>query len=121
MKDYIVTQATFAVACCNPISEPPNTFPSQTVPGMTLSLRELVNRYVRGESVPVFTPQYNADDDIIPHDLERMDVQDKLMFAKDLRHAIQTERSRRSFPPRDSDPVSPVVPDIAPHSEAATM
>lgn len=121
MKDFIVTQLTFQEGYRNSIAEPRMTLPSQTVPGMTMSMRELVNRYVRGEPVPTFTPQYNADSDIIPDNLERMDVQEKLMLAKNVRDAIQTERSRRLSSARDSDPIPPVVSDIAPHPEAATM
>jgi len=119
MKSYIVTQATFATGCSNPVREPVNSLPSLTVPGMTLSLRDLVQRYTRGESVPTFTPQFHGDDELMPQHLERMDVQDKLMLSKELSNAIQTERSRRSSTPRvDSD--LPSVPS-APDPEAAVM
>lgn len=121
MKDTIVTQATYALGFGNMPFEAPTTLPSQTVPGMTMSLRQLVERYTRGEPVPAFTPVFVGDDDVIPDNLERMDVQDKLMLSKDLADAIQTERSRRSSPSRGSDPVSPLVPDIAPHSDASVM
>lgn len=119
MKDFIVTQASFALGCCNQVFEHPNTLPSLTVPGMTMSMRELVLRYTRGESVPTFTPQYNAENDIIPENLERLDQQDKLMLSKQLGDAIQTERSRRSSPYRSGDDLPLVSP--LPDPEAATM
>jgi hypothetical protein len=37
--------------------------PSQTVPDMTLSLQELVERYTRGQSVATFTPVYYGEDE----------------------------------------------------------
>jgi len=119
MKNFIVTQSTFALGCCNPAHEPENTLPSLTVPGMTLSLRDLVQRYTRGESVPTFTPQFHGDDELISQDLERMDVQDKLMLSKQLGNAIQTERSRRSSTSRPVDDLPSV--SATPDPEAAIM
>ena len=46
--------------------------PSQTVPDMTLSLQELVERYTRGQSVATFTPVYYGEDEEFA-DVSRMD------------------------------------------------
>lgn len=119
MKEFIVTQATFASGCSNRVSEPSNPLPSKTVPGMAMSMRELVQRYTRGDSVPTFTPQFHGDDSLIPENLERLDAQDRLSLSQNLRNAIQIERSRRSPSPRSADPV-PVVPAL-PEPDAAIM
>lgn len=119
MKDFIVTQQAFQLGCCNPISEAPTTLPSMTVPGMSMSMRELVQRFTRGEAVPTFTPQFHGDDQLIPENLERLDVQDKLMLSQQLADAIQTERSRRSASPRPSIDLPPVP--STPEPDAAVM
>lgn len=119
MKNFIVTQATFESGCSNSVSEPENTLPSLTVPGMSMSMRELVQRYTRGESVPTFTPQFHGHDELVPDNLERLDVQERLMLSQDLRHAIQTERSRRSSASRSVDDLPPVP--TTPEPGAAIM
>lgn len=61
----------------------PNGRPSKTVPGMTLSIKELVKRYIRGEAVEVFEAQYDGDSDL--PDITRMTEQDRLDLARKLK------------------------------------
>lgn len=72
-----------------------NDEPSLTVPGMTLSLEELLRRHVRGEHVSVFTPVFSEDPGI-PDGLERMDEMDRLDMSRALKQGIESERQRRS-------------------------
>lgn len=41
-----------------------NTEPSLTTPDQTMSLREMLTRYSRGQSVPTFDPVYDQDEDM---------------------------------------------------------
>lgn len=71
-----------------------NRLPSKTVPGMTLSLQDLLTRYVRGENVATFTPIYAGDDPDFPIHLERMDEMERTDLARNLGGAIEQERDR---------------------------
>lgn len=48
-----------------------NTQKSETVPDMTMSLSELLQRHTRGQEIPTFEGTYN--DDYIP-DIDRLDL-----------------------------------------------
>lgn len=48
-----------------------NTQKSETVPDMTMSLSELLQRHTRGQEIPTFEGSYN--DDYIP-DIDRLDL-----------------------------------------------
>lgn len=67
--------------------------PSLTVPGQTLSLKQLLDRYVKGQDVDVFTPQYSEDPDI-PDNLEKMDTLEKLDLAQNIRRGIKSFREQ---------------------------
>lgn len=70
----------------NPAGEV-NNLPSKTVPGQTLSLKELLDRYVRtGVLEQTFTPEYSDDDDL--PDVTRMNEMDRLDAAKQLRDFV---------------------------------
>lgn len=73
------------------IGEAP-TGPGVTVPGMTLSLGDLLKRYVRGGQVTTFTPVY-TDDEMIPDDLERMDEIERIEAARALAGSIDEFRT----------------------------
>lgn len=82
---------------------------SKTVPGMTLSLKDLLARYVRGEQVEVFSPVYSDDPDI-PDNLELMSVQDRLDAAREIRGAIdvfQREKKEAAAAPPPPPPPPP--------------
>lgn len=78
---------------------------SLTIPGMTLSLEELVRKYTRtGDiSAHVFTPSY-TDDDAIPDGIEHMDELARREMLQDLRENINdfqqgiNERKKRTPP-----------------------
>lgn len=62
---------------------------SLTIPGQTLPLRTLLDRYVMGGNVEVFPPVYLGEEETdIPDDLERMDPFEKLEMARELRQSI---------------------------------
>jgi len=67
--------------------------PSQTIPGMVPSLRDLIERYTRGEGIEQFNPVY-TDSDLIPDNLERMDVFERMQYSKDLKESIAFERQK---------------------------
>lgn len=71
------------------------TLPSETVPGMTLSIKELLARFVRGDNVTTFDPVYTDDPDI-PDNLERMDPMERLDYARSLRQGISDAQQRNS-------------------------
>jgi hypothetical protein len=76
-----------------------NVLPSLTVPGMTLSLRELLDKYVRGENVSMFEPIY-SDDGSIPDDLERLSPTERIDMAREIRAGIDEHQKRkRDIPP----------------------
>jgi hypothetical protein len=87
-----------------------NSSPSLTVPGMTLSLRDLLDKYVR-EGVTLPAPEWSNDDDI-PDGIERLSKTDKVDLARDLRASIDVHRSRK----RDAVPtdVRGLGPDFPP-------
>jgi hypothetical protein len=61
--------------------------PSQTVPDMTLSLSELVQRYTRGQSVATFTPVYHGEEEEFA-DVSRMDTIERIEYARYIREKI---------------------------------
>jgi hypothetical protein len=65
--------------------------PSQTVPDMTLSLQELVQRYTRGQSVATFTPVYYGEDEEFA-DVSRMDPIERIEYARFIREKISETR-----------------------------
>lgn len=65
---------------------------SMTVPGQTLSLRTLIDRYTRGIDVDMFTPQYD-EDDIIPDGLEYMTEIERKDMARELSEVVSDLRS----------------------------
>jgi len=51
----------------------PDNLPSQTVPDMSLTLRQMLDRHNSGGRVKSFEPVYVGESNVIPVDLERMD------------------------------------------------
>lgn len=75
---------------------------SATIPGQTLSLKELLTRYTRGQSIETFTPVY--DEGYYP-DTSRMDKLDKLDLARQLKTSIEDIQKRK--PKADSGDPAP--------------
>jgi len=67
---------------------------SMTVPDMSLSLRDLINRHNAGGKVKVFDPVYTGENRLIPDNFERMDLIDKLSLAKEVGDFVKTSRGR---------------------------
>lgn len=69
---------------------------------MTLSLKELLARYVQGGDVAVFTPVYLGDADMPP--LEFMNEMDRKDLAGNIRDGIDEFRKTNKKPPAPSRP-----------------
>lgn len=99
-----VNQATYVGA-----TKEVNTSPSVTIPGQTLSLRQLLDRYVRGQSVEVFEPVY---DDTMPEGIEHMDKFDRLDMAREIKTAIKRHQEKPAPQPPVPEPPAPApAPD----------
>lgn len=79
----------------NPVGEV-NNLPSKTVPGMTLSLQELLRRYVKGDPVKTFEPVYLGDDDFLPNNLDSMSEMDRIDYKNDLKQGISDFQTRKA-------------------------
>lgn len=80
----------------------PGFSPSKTVPDMSLSLRDLLNRHNAGGTVKTFSPVFLPADSIIPDNFEymsRIDRQDLLNklpdFIKRTRDSLVSARQKR--------------------------
>lgn len=78
----------------NPIGEE-NRSPSMTVPNQTLSLQELLKRYVRGQDVTVMPGVYHGEDHDMP-DIEHMDAVERLELAQKIRGGIESAQERNA-------------------------
>lgn len=66
-----------------------------TQPNMTISLKELLKRYVRGGEVATFQPVYQEGDDFDDSpDLMKMDALEKLEYAKQIKQTIAETQKR---------------------------
>lgn len=85
------------------------TGPSLTIPDQSLSLKDLLERYVMGQSVETFQGHYNGEDHDVPLGIERMDQLEKLDLARQVRQGIkeaQENLSRKPSPPPPTPPPS---------------
>jgi len=69
------------------------TLPSQTIPGMVPTLRELLDKYVRGETVTQFNPIYD-DNPLVPDNFERLDFAEREEYLADIKEVVKETRSR---------------------------
>jgi len=69
-----------------------NVKPSKTVPSSGLSLQDLINRYTRGQLIPVSQPVYNGETDF--PDITRLDPVERLELAREIRegYILQTQQ-----------------------------
>jgi len=95
----------------NPRTEPKNTEPSKTVPGMTLSLRDLLDRYIKGGSVAVFEGQYDAFD--VPDNIERMDPMERLELSREIGASLEHHRTKpnKPLPAPQPEPAPQPIPN----------
>lgn len=90
MKNHVVNHHNAVkMGLMNPIAEV-NFGPSLTVPGQTLSLKQLLQRYVRGDSIATFQPMFSDDLDV--PDYEYMDELDRLDMAHQLKNVVNDTR-----------------------------
>lgn len=71
-----------------------NRLPSSTVPDMSLSLRDLLDRHARGGKVKTFEPVYADETSSIPVGLENLDKFDRWSLSKQLGDFIEVERGK---------------------------
>jgi hypothetical protein len=62
-----------------------NTLKSETVPDMTMTLAELLQRHTRGQEIPTFEGTYN--DEYIP-DIERLDLTEIQAIAENHKNYV---------------------------------
>lgn len=67
---------------------------SQTIPNMSISLREMIDRHNRGGNVKVFTPVTVPDDSMVPVELERMSSIDKAQLSIELADFVISTRGK---------------------------
>lgn len=68
--------------------------PSLTVPDMSLSLRQLLDRHKSGGNVKTFSPVYTDGFDLLPDGFERMSKVDRAQLLLDTSDFISTTRGR---------------------------
>jgi hypothetical protein len=77
-----------------------NNDPSLTVPGMSLTLKEIVERFVRTGELKGFDAVWNGEEDF--PDISKMDALEKLDYKRDLEQFI-LEFNKAEAPKRDDD------------------
>lgn len=87
MKNHIVNHFNAVNLAMIAVFGESNFLPSLTVPDMTLGLRDLLERYVRGEHVSTFQPVYSDDPDV-PDNLETLSPMDRIDMSRDLKAGI---------------------------------
>lgn len=71
------------------------TLPSLTIPGQSLSLKDLLERYVISGTTEMFNAQFTGEDETdIPDNLEKMDKMEKIHLARELRLGIEDAREK---------------------------
>lgn len=66
-----------------PAFERANEMPSMTVPGMALTMKQVLERFVRGDNINVFEPVYAGELEV--PEFEQMTEMDKLDLARQLK------------------------------------
>lgn len=107
MKKHIVnwyTASPAGGAHMNPVGEV-NNLPSKTIPGQTLGLAQLLERFARGENITTFQPVFSDDPDL-PDGVENMSIFEKLDMSNAIKDGIEdfrkTPKPVKSDPPLDS-------------------
>jgi len=78
------------------------TNPHQTIPGQSVPLKTLLERYTLGQDVKTFAPEYDGTGDV-PINIERMDPMERLDAARQIKEAIEAHR-RKPAPQPAPDP-----------------
>lgn len=93
MKRYVVSPGNYALGLGNPVGEV-FTLPSLTIPGQSLSLQELLDRFVRGSDIPEFEGEFTEDPFL--DNVERMDFDERAELRQQLSSVISETQARRS-------------------------
>ncbi len=91
-----------------------NSLPSMTTPDQNLSLREMLRRYSRGQSVTTFDPVYDGDEDLpdlsgltkIELEELRMDVLGEIKYQRNRIERIKHAAQNAAEAPEDATLVS---------------
>jgi len=118
MRNCVITAANHAAVhtefgfkrLANAIGER-NGLPSLTQPSQTLSLRTLIERYTRGQSVETFQPTY-TDDTLIPDNYERLTEIERLEYAREMQSDL-AEQVKRARPQKAAPDVVLETPGVA--------
>lgn len=71
-----------------------NTAISQTVPDMSITVRQMMDRHNAGGAVAVFKPVFTGESNILPDNFERMDKIERQQLARSLGDFVATTRDR---------------------------
>lgn len=85
------------------------TQPSLTIPDQSLSLRDLLERYVMGQNVEKFATVYNGDEDLVPLGIDRMDKMEKTDLARNIRKQIKQIQDNPVPHPTQQQPQQPPI------------
>lgn len=86
---------------------------SLTQPDQSLSLKQLISRYVRGQDVTTFSAQYT--DDPVLAEIQRMDAVERTAMAKEVHSYVRKGVAPASQPDAAPSALNS-VPDSAPSS-----
>jgi len=70
------------------------TLPSLTVPDMTITLRDMLNRHLHGGSIKTFQTTNVPPNSIVPDNFERMSAIDRAALSQDLADFVATTRGK---------------------------
>lgn len=87
--------------------------PSVTVPNQTLSLKTLIERFTRGQSVATLTPVFNGSEALAQIPIERLTKQEKVDLSRELKKGItetQLQLMQREAAKRESAIIKNEVP-----------
>ena len=95
------------------IGEIPNG-ESLTVPDMTLTLEQLINRHARGQGITTFHPNWTTEEEIELgidlHEIKKMDTFQKLEHAAKIKAQLETYRTTGEVPPPSTPEPTPEPP-----------
>lgn len=75
---------------------------SMTVPNMTMSPSEILERFTRGQQVATFTPVYRGEDEY--PNIEAMDPMERLDYARSIKEQLEDAKNR----PAPAEPLDPI-------------
>lgn len=96
-----------------------NTKPSKTVPSQTMGLREILERYTRGQEVIAHTPVFNDDPDHSMPELDKMNFFEKEELREQLAESIKQTKEElwsRGMA-KKAKKVTPAEPDPMPEDK----